>query len=98
MKTGEGRAAKRERPGRIVRLALVLLACSSAAWAGSTPAGQPLSSDVAALEVKIGKKAALGDLIAIAYQSNPMIRAAKAEWEERRGEVPRRHRPGPTPS
>ena len=81
MKRGTGKSSnKGRRPARIARLALVLLACSSAARAGSPPAGQPLGSDVAALEEKIGEKAALGDLMAIAYQSNPMIRAARAEW------------------
>ena len=35
---------------------------------------------MATLEASIGEKAALGDLVALAYQSNPMIRAARAEW------------------
>lgn len=96
MEKGTGRAAiKGKTPARIVRFALVLLACSSTARAGSPPAGQPLGSDVAALEEKIGEKAALGDLMAIAYRSNPMIRAARrsgtASW---RGTVSTR--PGPT--
>ncbi len=35
---------------------------------------------MAALEANLGEKAALGDLVVIAYHSNPMIRAARAEW------------------
>jgi outer membrane protein TolC len=61
-------------------LALVLLACSSAALAGSSSSGDSDGPDVTALGASLGEKAAIGDLIALAYQSNPMIRAARAEW------------------
>jgi outer membrane protein TolC len=73
-------AATRCARARIASFALALLACSSAALAGSLPAGSPAGKDVAALEANLGRKAALGDLVAIAYHSNPMIRAARAEW------------------
>jgi len=71
--------ATRSSSGRIGSFALALLACSSAALAGA-PAGSSVGTDVAALEASLGQKAALGDLVAIAYRSNPMIRAARAEW------------------
>lgn len=64
--------------GLIAGLALLLLSCSSSALAGAPP---PVPNSAAtALEVGIGEKAALRDLVAIAYRSNPMIRAARAEW------------------
>ena len=67
-------------PIRIAPLALVLLVFSSTAMAGSPPTGSSDGRDVAALGASIGEKAELGDLVALAYQSNPMIRAARAEW------------------
>ena len=68
-------------PALIGSIVLVLLACSSAVWAGSPPVAPSAGSDVAALEASLGDKAALGDLVAIAYKTNPMIRAARAEWQ-----------------
>jgi len=80
MKSGRSKASTtRSTPARIASLALLLLACSSAARAGSTP-GSSLDADAAAREASIREKAAMGDLVAVAYRSNPMIRAARAEW------------------
>jgi outer membrane protein TolC len=59
--------------------ALILVACSSSARAVAPPAASP-DAEIAALEERVGQTAALGDLVAIAYRSNPMIRAARAEW------------------
>jgi outer membrane protein TolC len=73
-------ATTRSAPARIASLALVLLACSSAARAGLAPAGLSQDSDAAVLEASLGEKAAPSDLVAVAYRSNPMIRAARAEW------------------
>jgi outer membrane protein TolC len=53
---------------------------SSTAMAGTPATGSSGGLDVATLEASLGEKAALGDLMALAYQSNPMIRAARAEW------------------
>jgi len=64
----------------IAGFALGLMACSSPARAGATPPGPIPEADLARLEAGIREKAALGDLVALAYQSNPMIRAARAEW------------------
>ncbi len=64
----------------IAGVALVVLACSPTARA-ETPPGAPVHvAEAAALEANLAGKAALSDLVAIAYQSNPMIRAARAEW------------------
>lgn len=60
--------------------ALILLACSVAARAESVPAGPSLDAEAAALEARIGERAALRDLMSLAYRANPMIRAARAEW------------------
>jgi len=65
----------------ITGFALVLLACSSAVYAASPlPGPWPPEQNVTAIEASIGGKAALGDLVTIALRSNPMIRAARAEW------------------
>ena len=64
----------------IINLPLALLMISSAALAGSPTADSSAGPDLAALKASIGEKAALGDLLSVAYQSNPMIRAARAEW------------------
>lgn len=71
-------AMRRGAPALIAILALTLLACSSTARAGAPPAGPVSDVDVAALEASIGEKAALADLVMLAYRSNPMIRAARA--------------------
>jgi cobalt-zinc-cadmium efflux system outer membrane protein len=67
-------------PIRIATLALGLLVFSSTAMAGAPLSGPTDGPDASVLGASIGEKAALGDLVALAYQSNPMIRAARAEW------------------
>lgn len=64
----------------IAGLALALLTFSPAAWAASPSAGSTAGDDLAAREASLGEKAAPGDLMALAYRDNPMIRAARAEW------------------
>lgn len=75
-----GRTAAWCAPVLIARFALVLLTCSSASFAASPPPRSSAGPDVAALKASIAERAALGDLVAIAYRSNPMVRAARAEW------------------
>ena len=53
-------ASSKRTPSLIASLVLVLLMCSSAVWAGSTPVAPPAVPDVAALEASIGDKASLG--------------------------------------
>lgn len=67
-------------PALIASFALAVLACPPAARAASTSVGASRDLDAAVLEARIGEKAALSDLVIIAYRSNPMIRAARAEW------------------
>lgn len=76
----EGAATPERVPLRIALLAMALLVFSTAALAGTSPVSSSAGTDVAALAASLGEKAALGDLVAIAYRSNPMIRAARAEW------------------
>jgi outer membrane protein TolC len=66
--------------GAIAGLALALLASLPAAWAGPLPVAPPPDPAAAALEGRIREQATTGDLVALASRSNPMIRAAKAEW------------------
>ncbi len=70
--------------GRGFALALVLFsavgAWSSAAVAGPSLPASPADGEVAVLEARIVQGAALTDLIALAHRSNPMIRAARADW------------------
>ena len=75
-----GRTAAGRVHGTAASLALVLLVAASAAWAGSANVELPQGADVAALEANVGTRAGLGDLVALAYLSNPTIRAARAEW------------------
>lgn len=74
------RTTARRAPAMIAGAALVVLACSSTARAGSLPGERTQVAEAAAFEANLAEKAALSDLVAVAYRSNPMIRAARAEW------------------
>ena len=77
----DGAEARARIKGRIAACALfAACAASASAFAGSADTLPAAGGDVAALEAGIREKAALGDLVALAYRSNPMIRAAQAEW------------------
>jgi outer membrane protein TolC len=62
-------------------IACALLVGSSPARAGSNPSGAPADPDTAALEATVARGASVADLTALAYRSNPMIRAARADWQ-----------------
>lgn len=59
---------------------ILLPAGSPPANAGSAPAGGSPALAAVSPGVDIGARAALGDLLAAAFEANPMIRAARAEW------------------
>jgi len=65
----------------VAGLGFALLACSSTAQAGPPSPGPLPTPAGAATEASLGEKATLSDLVNIAYRSNPMIRAARAEWQ-----------------
>lgn len=79
--TTKRRSASGRAPVAIASFALVLAACSPFAWAAGPPAASSDVAGVSSREARLGDVAALNDLLAIAYQSNPMIRAARAEWQ-----------------
>ncbi len=83
MKNTMGRpTTTRRTPALFASLAVVLLGCASVAQAEFPPAvGLPDGPDAATLKASLSKKTTPGDLVAIAHQANPMIRAAQAEWK-----------------